>query len=89
MFNGVHHLCSTVVVLVFFVRFLIVHYLPLPLMFNAINFGDNIFGGINFGEISTIHQISLEIGSLEIFGVENFRLGTSSPKLFHAETYRK
>ena len=23
--------------------------------FGAINFGDNIFGGMNFGEISTIH----------------------------------
>ena len=28
--------------------------------FGAINFGDNIFGGINFGEISTIHKISIE-----------------------------
>ena len=27
------------------------HYLPL----SAINFGDNIFGGINFGEISAIN----------------------------------
>ena len=33
-----------------------------------------IFESINFGEISTI-------------GVRNFRLGTSSPKLFHTEIY--
>ena len=57
--------------------------------FGAINFGDKIFGGINFGEISTIHRISIEIRSLKIFGVTNFRLGTSSPKLFHTEIYRK
>ena len=48
--------------------------------FGAINFGDNIFGGTNFGEISIIHRISIEISSLKIFGVTNFRLGTSSPK---------
>ena len=58
--------------------------------FGAINFGDNIFGGINFGEISTIHGISIDIRSLKIFGVTNFRLGISSLKLlFHAEIYRK
>ena len=55
--------------------------------FGAINFGDNIFGGINFDEISTIHRISIEIRSLKIFGVTN--LGTSPPKLFHTEIYRK
>ena len=60
----------------------VVHYFTIN--FGAINFGDNIFGGINFGEISTIHQISIEIRSLE-----NFRLGTSSPKLFHTEIYCK
>ena len=52
-------------------------------IFGAINFGDNIFGGIKFGEISTIHRISIEIRSLKIFGETNFRFGTSSPKLFH------
>ena len=57
--------------------------------FGAINFGDNIFGGINFGKNLTIHRISIEIRSLKIFGVTNFRLGTSSPKLFHTEIYRK
>ena len=57
--------------------------------FDAMNFGDNIFGGINFGEISTIHRISIEIRSLKIFGVTYFRLGSSSPKLFHTEIYRK
>ena len=57
--------------------------------FAAINFGYNIFGGINFGEISTIHRISIEIRSMKIFGVANFRLSTSSPKLFHTEIYRK
>ena len=55
----------------------------------TINFGDKIFSGINFGENSTIHRISIEIRSLEIFGVTNFRLGTSSPKLFHTEIYGK
>ena len=45
--------------------------------FSAINFGDKIFGGINFGEISTIHRISIEIRSMKIFVVTNFRLGTS------------
>ena len=40
--------------------------------FGAINFGDNIFGGINFGEISRIHRISIEIRSLKIFGVTNY-----------------
>ena len=57
--------------------------------FGAIYFRDNIFGGINFGEISTIHRISIEIRSLKIFGVKNSRWGTSSPKLFHTEIYRK
>ena len=57
--------------------------------FGAMNFGDNIFGGINIGEISTIYQISIEIRSLKIFGVTNFRLATSSPKLFHTEIFRK
>ena len=57
--------------------------------FGAINFGDKIFGSINIGEISTIHRISIEIRSLKIFGVTNFRLSTSSPKLFHTEIYRK
>ena len=50
-----------------------------------INFGDKIFGEMNFGESSPIHRISTEIRPLKIFGVINFRLGTSSPKFFHTE----
>ena len=34
----------------------------------AINFGENIFGGFNYGDIS----ISAEIRPLKIFGVKNF-----------------
>ena len=47
------------------------------------------FGAINCHEISKIHRISIEIRSLKIFGVTNFRFGTSSPKLFQTEIYCK
>ena len=55
-----------------------------------INFGENIFREIDFGEISAIHRIFKEIRPLKIFDVINFRFGTSSLKLlFHTEIYRK
>ena len=41
-----------------------VHYLPL---ISVPYISVIIFGGINFGEISTIHRISIEIRSLKIF----------------------
>ena len=59
------------------------------IIFGAINFGENIFGEINFGKISAIYRISTEARPLKIFGVKNFRLGSSSPKLFHTEIHRK
>ena len=40
--------------------------------FSAIDFGENIFGEINFGGISAIHRISTEIRQLKNWLTENF-----------------